>query len=506
MANQTQISTLFQNATVVSMDPAIGIQRGCDVLVEGNKITKVEQNIKVQDESRVETVDASTSIICPGFIDTHHHMWQQLLRSVATDWSLADYLAVIRNCYGSLFSPDDVYLSNHVACLDLFNHGITTVVDHCHILNSPAHADAAIKALKDAHIRGVFCYGFYDNPPLASQHACISTADPNFDGEAKMKDARRAREQHFTSDNRWETNLLTFGVAPNEFEAIPTSMLQTEIDFARSLGCTIITGHVGMGHYDGGNHVVQKLADAKYLGPDLLFSHGSAWTDAECDALAKHKSGVASTPDTDMQMGMGHPIAFRAVDHGCRVGLGIDVTCNQGNDIVQQARLALQAERAKNNAEHEGVPFVIRRKTEEALRMLTLGGAEALGIEHLVGSVTPGKRADLVMMKCEDLNIIPAVDPVGTIIMNSNNSNISDVMVDGRFVKRDGQVVAVAEESAWEKVRRDINRVSKRLVESSEKVMTMASRKGAAEAVVRGWMEAAASGKKWQNAGDASKL
>lgn len=321
-----------------------------------------------------------------------------------------------------------------------------------------------------------------------------------------MKDARRAREQHFTTDNRWETNLLTFGVAPNEFEAIPTSMLQTEIDFARSLGCTIITGHVGMGHYDGGNQVVQKLADASYLGPDLLFSHGSAWTDAECNALAKYKSGVASTPDTDMQMGMGHPIAFRALDHGCCVGLGIDVTCNQGNDIVQQARLVLQAERAKNNAEHGGVPFVIKRKTEEALRMLTLGGAEALGIGHLVGSVTPGKRADLVVMNCEALNVVPTVDPVGTIILNSNHSNISDVMVDGRFVKRNGKVIAVTGEEAWEKTRADINRVSKRLVESAEKVMPTASRKGAAEAVVRGWMEAAASGKKWQNAGDTSKL
>lgn len=93
------------------MDPSIGIQRDCDVLVEGNKITKVEQNIKVEDGPGVETVDASTCIICPGFIDTHHHMWQQLLRSVATDWSLADYLAVIRNCYGSLFTPNDVYLS-----------------------------------------------------------------------------------------------------------------------------------------------------------------------------------------------------------------------------------------------------------------------------------------------------------------------------------------------------------------------------------------------------------
>ena len=90
MASHTLTSTLFRGATVVSMDPSVRILRNCDVLVEDNKITKVEKNIEVQDGSENEIVDASSSIICPGFIDCHHHMWQQLLRSVATDWSLAD--------------------------------------------------------------------------------------------------------------------------------------------------------------------------------------------------------------------------------------------------------------------------------------------------------------------------------------------------------------------------------------------------------------------------------
>jgi cytosine/adenosine deaminase-related metal-dependent hydrolase len=463
MANQPRTATLFKNATVVSMDASIGLQYKCDVLVEENKITKVEADIRVTDTAETEIIDASSSILCPGFIDCHHHMWQQLLRTVATDWSLADYLAVIRNCYGSLFTPDDVYISNYIACLDLFNH---------------------------AHIRGVFCYGFYDNPPLPSPHASISTADPNFTGTAKRDDARRTREQHFPGDNSWDTNLLTFGLAPNEFEATPLPMLQSDIDFGRSLNSTIITGHVGMGHYDLGAQVVQNLADTKYLAPDLLFSHGAAWTDSECDALAHHKSGVVSTPDTDLQMGMGHPIAFKARDHGCRVGLGIDVTCNQGNDMVQQARLLLQAERAKNNAEMGDVPIDIKRTTEEALRMITLGGAEALGIEHLVGSITPGKRADLVVIKCDKLNIVPVVDPIGTIVLNSNNSNISDVMVDGRWVKRKGEVIAIGGEGQWEKMREDMIARTKRLVKSADDVMPRDSRKAIATAVVNGWREA----------------
>lgn len=499
MAAQERASILFRNATVVSMDPSIGIQRNCDVLVEGNQITKVEPNISVGSSSGTEIIDASTSIICPGFIDGHHHMWQQLLRTVATDWSLLDYFAVIRNCYGSLFTPEDVYTANYVTCLDLFNHGVTTVVDHCHILNSPAHTDAAIKALKDAHIRGVFCYGFYDNPPLAAPHTAISTAGTDFVGKAKWDDARRARKEHFSPDNTWENNLLTFGLAPNELEVTPFDVLKSEIDFGRSLDSTIITGHVGLGRYDLGLQVVQKLADANYLAPDLLFSHGAAWTDGECDALAKHKSGVVSTPDTDLQMGMGHCVAFRARDHGCRVALGIDVVCNQGNDMVQQGRLVLQAERSRNNEDMKEVPVNIKRKTEEVFRMMTLGGAEALGIEKLTGSVTPGKRADLVVVKCEDLNVVPMVDPVGLIVLNSHAGNIAHVLVDGRWVKKDGKVVAIGGEGVWNKMRKDIEERSKRLVEQAEMVMPSKAREEVKTGLLKWWVHSAAT------SGDGSK-
>jgi cytosine/adenosine deaminase-related metal-dependent hydrolase len=485
-------AVLYKNATVVSMDPSIGIKNNCDVLIEGRVISKVEPNITAP--ANAEVIDAGSSIICPGFLDLHHHMWQQLLRTVATDWSLIDYFTVIRHCYGSLFTPEDVYCSNYTACLDLFNHGVTTVVDHCHILNSPAHADAAIKALKDSHIRGVFCYGLYDNPPLAEQHAKIDTVNPSFTGKVKQDDARRARNEHFTKDNKWENNLLTFGLAPNELEVMPWEQLKQEIDFGRSLDSTIVTGHVGLGRYDMGLELVQQMAEKNYLGSDLLFSHGAAWTNAECDAIAKFKSGVASTPDTDLQMGMGMSVAFRARDHGCRVGLGIDVVCNQGNDFIQQGRLVLQAERMLNN-EKGDIPVEIKRKTEEVLRMMTLGGAEALGIDHLTGSLTPGKRADIVVIKCDELNTVPFSNPVGLIIMNSNPANISDVLVDGRFVKKDGKVVAISEKRTWEKLRSEINERGGRLVADAEKVTPKASIKGINEQLLGWWKDMAAKSK-----------
>lgn len=187
MSARPKNAILFKGADVVSMDGNIGVCKNCDVLVQEDTIVKVEQNIEAPE---AEVIDARHCINSPGFVDGHHHMWQQLLRSIATDWSLADYLVVIRRCYGSLFTAEDAYAANHVAALDLIHNVVTIVVDHCHILNSPAHTDAALKALKDSFIRGVFRYGFYENPQLPSEHSKFNVTSSEF------RDAWRARKEH----------------------------------------------------------------------------------------------------------------------------------------------------------------------------------------------------------------------------------------------------------------------------------------------------------------------
>ena len=389
-------------------------------------------------------------------------MWQQLLRSLSTDWSAADYVHNIRNLYGSLFTPEDVYAANYSAALDLINNGITTVIDHCHILNSPAHADAAIQALKDAGVRGIWCYGFYENParPDLAGVDCAVTTPCAFDRAARMSDAQRTRHQHFPNNDPAET-LLTFGGAPSEAEGVAEDILREEIDFFRSIGARIITAHVAMGHYDTNRQIVQRLGDAGYLGSDLLFSHGNALTDSELALIARHRCGISTTVETELQMGMDHPIAFSAVEMGCNVGLGIDVTSNQSNDMLASMRLLLQVERARDNAASEGPPLQIKRKSEEALFMATLGGARSIGLNQLVGSITPGKRADLIMTRCDDMHVTPVINPVGIFMFNAHVGNIDAVIINGQFKKKDGQVLNVD----WPRLRSDLRERSARMVE-----------------------------------------
>ncbi|QKX61160.1 uncharacterized protein TRUGW13939_08307 [Talaromyces rugulosus] len=460
-------SILIKNATVITVDDSIGIKTNYDILILDGVIKEMGTNLSPKDVVG-EVIDAQNCLVSPGFVDTHHHLWQQLIRGVTTDWSLGNYVENIRNIYGSLFTPEDVYTANYFAGLDLINNGITTVIDHCHILNSSEHTDASIKGLKDAGVRGTWCYGFYENPERSdipgSNHNVSTPA--GFDHKARMEDAKRAREQHFP-DNDPETQLLTFGAAPTEAERMTEGSLKEEIDFFRSIGARVITMHVAMGCYDLNHQVVQHLGDNKYLGKDLLFSHGASFTDSELKLIQKAGSGISVTPETELQMGMGHPIAFKAASVGCHVGLGIDITNNQNNDMLASMRLLMQAERGKRNLEVQGksVPYNILPKSEEALYMATMGGAKSIGLDNLVGSITPGKRADLIITRCDGMNTVPIIKPIGTLMYNAHIGNIDTVIINGNIMKRDGKVLNVD----WPKLRQDVRERSARMVEIATK-------------------------------------
>ncbi|KAL3459516.1 hypothetical protein BJX64DRAFT_301254 [Aspergillus heterothallicus] len=456
-------SILIKNATVISMEGSDqDVLDRCDVLVENDRIKAVGMEIASPDDKSTVVIDATDCIVTPGFVDGHHHMWQHLLRGLAVDWSLYGYCCHLRSVYGSLYTPGDVYIANYAAALSLISNGVTTVLDHCHVINSPAHADAAVKGLKDAGIRGTFCYGFYPNPPVPGD--MMSAATDKFTPAARLEDAARVREEHF-GDNNVENSLITFGVALNEPPLQSREDNVAELDASRQLGARLITVHTSVMPGDVlKGEVVQNFSTAGKMGPDLVFSHGAYMTDDEMTALQKSGAGLVSTPDTELQMGMGYPAAWKAVDQGCRACLGLDITSNQGNDFMAQMRLALQTQRARQL--DRTVEQLLPRKTADALRLGTLGGAEVMQMEHLIGSITPGKKADLVIFRCDDIDTVPVVDPIGTVVFHASPKNIDTVIVDGKIVKRDGQLVG----ADWESLRKEVKARSQRLRDDAAKV------------------------------------
>ncbi|OBT75850.1 hypothetical protein VF21_04435 [Pseudogymnoascus sp. 05NY08] len=437
---------LIQNATVISVDAAIGIVPNCDVLIKNGIITAVAQNLPTSGDLTI--IDATDAIVSPGFVDTHRHTWQTQLRTITSNYVLSDYVVNIRNIYGSCYTPHDAYVGNYCGALESIDNGITYLVDHSHIMNSPDHADAAVKGLQDSKIRAVFCYGLYENPAWegSSVDKELEIKNPKW----RWDDARRIREKYFKSNQ--PTDLLRFGFAPAEIERGTLAEAIDEVEFGRSLGSAVITGHVAMGKYDRGAHIIRNFEQRNLLGPDLLFSHCTTLHDDELEAVKKTGVSLSSTPDTELQMGMGHPIAFKAHKHGCVASIGIDITSNNPADMFQQMRLLLQAQRHLDSEKQAVRLPKVSQRCEEVLKMATIGGAVAVGLQDVIGSITPGKRADLLITRCDSTRMTPVHDPVAALVLYANASDIDTVFIDGELVKHKGLLTGVD----WPKVRREL--------------------------------------------------
>jgi cytosine/adenosine deaminase-related metal-dependent hydrolase len=425
-------------------------ERIADLLIENGRIVAIEGSI---DAPLARVIDASEMIVAPGFVDTHRHVWQTQMRTVATDWSMFDYGVYMRRIASTFYTADDAYLGNYVGALEAINAGVTTMIDHCHILNTPDHAESAARGLQDSGIRAIFCYGTFENVPRVSIEV---PTEPNW----RYETARRLRRGRLSSD----AGLVRFGFAPYEGEAMPFESLVDEIKFARTLDAAVISIHVAMGAYDRGMRIVEKLHGKDLLGPDLLFVHGAALTDHELDFIKSSGAGLSVTPETELQMGMSFPVGQRAHDHGVRVGLGVDIVSNYSGDMFMPMRLGLQSTRALRNLELERdnkIPRNIKPLAIDTLRMATIGGAEAVHLESQIGSLEVGKRADIILVSTEAIHMTPMHDAVGGLVLNARPDDVDTVIVGGRLLKGEGKLL----ESQWPTLRGRFKASCDRIIE-----------------------------------------
>ena len=265
--------TVIRNAIVLSMDPTIGEHLDADLLIDGEKIAAVRPNIGSVDGHEI---DGKDMIVMPGFVDTHRHTWQSLLRNTATDWRFAQYFGGVRGVMGELYTPEDMYIANHVGALEALDAGITTLVDWSHNNNTPDHADMAVKGLKDAGLRAVFAYGNANREWFP-----ISELPTNF------ADLARVRKQHFSSDDGLVT--MAFAARGPQF----TTLDHTEMEFRKARELDLpITLHVGDGLW-GLKNPIDQLNSRGLLGPRTTYVHCCTLSDNEFKLMADRVARLA---------------------------------------------------------------------------------------------------------------------------------------------------------------------------------------------------------------------
>jgi cytosine/adenosine deaminase-related metal-dependent hydrolase len=419
---------LIKDGHVISMDPKVGTG-AFDILVEDDRIGVVESHLKAQD---AEVIDASGCIVIPGLVNAHMHTWQTALRGVASNWTLPQYFRSVHAGLATLFTPDDLYIGTLVGALNQLNCGTTTLGDWCHNNPTPAHTDRAVDGLLESRIRSVFFHGSPKPDPKPGQKHFSEIPHPRSEVERLLKHRLTSRNGLVTLGMAiLGPHYSTYDVAVEDFK------LARELELVASMHCAGLEPKTPDGW--------DRLAAAGLLGPNNNIVHGNNLSDAQLRMMLELGVTFSLAPETEMSQGHGHPITGRLRNAGYAPSLGVDLESVMSGDMFSVARMALASQRALDNNEarrtNGQLPSTTTVTCDEALGWITIHGARALGLQDRIGSLTPGKQADVVLIRADTLNMRPLHDPVASVVMQAGLANIDTVLVAGQVRKRGGQLV-----------------------------------------------------------------
>jgi 5-methylthioadenosine/S-adenosylhomocysteine deaminase len=407
------VRTLFKGGTIVTMDAKVPNLATGDVLVEGDRIVAVGANIRADG---AEVIDAAGNIVLPGLIDAHHHAWLGVMRRLMPDVDdLFAYIDVVAEKLGAHYRPIDMYVSTKLTAIASLDAGITTIIDACHSSRSPEHSDAALESLESAGIRALHMVG------------------------AAMD--RQATAEHLPGDLErlalnWNTtnSLVRVGLFG-----------QLKLDWwkvARRLNMQILSEFIGDLAKLG-----PQFAEPGILGPHNIFNHCTRVPEETWRLFADAGVNITVNPRSDALFGFDDEgFAYqKAIDHGMKPALGIDLDTAFGSDmfgemhaLFGQQRAAMRYRRFRGEA---GTPAPIQ--VDDVLRAATVNGASAAALETSIGTLTPGKQADIIMVRTNGVGVFPVTNAIGTIVQAVERSDVDTVMVAGALRKRSGKLIGV---------------------------------------------------------------
>jgi len=409
--------TLLRGGCVLTLGVKTSNFAQADVLIDDGRVAEVGPGLRARD---AELVDATDTIVMPGFVDTHRHVWKSLFRNLGESASVGPASAAD---LGEHYRPEDVYASTLIGLLGAVEAGITTVVDWSDIPRDDASTDAALQAHADAGLRTVFVHA----------------------------DRRSARSAKDREDPAIRQLLLRLAGAagPSTTIALGSELGRTDAGpiggdraLARELGSRI---HVHGGAQPPG--AIARLAGQGLLDNDVTLVHCSELDEADLDAIAASGASVSLTPSSEMAGGLGSPPIQQLIDRDIRPGLGIDDERVSPGDLFAQMRAMISLQHAtvfdRKLAGKAGIPRLL--STRDVIRSATAEGARAAGLGGVTGSIERGKQADIIMLRTDRPNIFPINDPIGAVVWGMDTSNVDRVLVAGRVLMRDGALEANVE-------------------------------------------------------------
>lgn len=425
---------LIRCGWLVTLDPAIGDFKGGELLLAGNRIEAVGRELNATAD---EVIDGTDKIVMPGLVNAHMHTWETNLRGIASEWMGADYFRNIHANLATRYTPEDNYLGNLMGALAQIDAGVTTLVDWCHNLTSLEMAERAIDGLVDSGIRAVFAHG--TAKPPAQQGAIPFTHVPH--PRERLEALRKGRLA--SDDGRVTLAMAILGPDWGAWEVV-----EHDVRLAREFGL-VSSSHTRRREDSVVPDGYARMAKAGLLGPDHNLVHGTSYDHRDIAVVIDSGASLTSTVLVELHHHVGDPqvAALRAAGGSPSLGIDVEPFCSgQMFREMQAALLFARAREVRHNALRGNSAFKeIPVRTREALEWATTGGAKAFLMDNKIGTLSPGKKADVVMLRANDVNMAPVYDPIYSIVEIAGAGNVDTVIIDGIVRKENGRLTFPAD-------------------------------------------------------------
>ncbi|MCX7315195.1 MAG: amidohydrolase family protein [Alphaproteobacteria bacterium] len=425
---------LIKCGWLVTLDPKIGEIRNGELLYSGNSIEAAGRNLGATAD---ETIDASDKIVMPGLVNAHMHTWETALRGIGAQWMSADYFKHVHSNLATRYKPDDNYVANLMGSLAQIDAGVTTLVDWCHNITTIEHAERAIDGLVDSGIRAVFAHG--TAKPIGLESGTPFTHVPH--PRERIESLRKGRLAD--DDGRVTLAMAILGPDWGAWEVV-----EHDIRMAREFGL-VSSSHTRRREDCVVPDGYAKMAKAGLLGPDHNLVHGTSYDTADLRVVVDSGASLTSTVLVELHHHIGDTMVAAFREQGGKPSLGIDVELYTSGHMFREMQAGLLFARGKevrNNALRGNSPMKkVPVRSREALEWATINGAEAFRLDGKIGTLSPGKTADIVMLRANDVNMAPVYDPIVSIVEIAGAGNVDTVIIDGIVRKQNGKLTIAAD-------------------------------------------------------------
>lgn len=445
---------LIKNADIYTMDaPGTVIKNGV-IGIHGDTVSMIRQidtHLNPYDAEKV--IDAKGSVIFPGFINTHIHIFQSFLKGLGADHRLIEWLNLSALPYGQYMTPGQHKLAAQLACMEAIKSGCTSICEFFYTNQDPELAYSCIDGMRSTGIRSVFIRTFQDVGEEYGMPKCFIEPVDKAIREVELLKKKYKEDDMFSI---WTGPDVTWSTTKEGYEKMLEYCLSENVRYSMHIKETEVDNQMCRKYYD--KDIVDLLEEIGFLTDKFLAVHCVNLTQRDIDRFAEYGVSVSHNPAPNLYLGSGIAPIPESLKAGVNVGMGTDgAASNNSTDMLESLKLAALMQKGI----HRDAAII---SAGNVIRMATSNGAKAIGMENMLGTLECGKKADLIIFNPRHLKSAPMHHADATVVYASSEENIDTTIINGKIVYHKGKFsCGIQEEGLIEKIDREIIKLKTRI-------------------------------------------